>query len=145
MTTIVYDTFCNMVACDSRTTTKNMIVTDNAKKWFDVNGWRVFCSGETCDIHKLEESYKANSFESLADLEFIKYHHEHGVWYGIVEGGKLKTEPLASSYAIGSGQKAAMYGLRKNHDLKDLINTVKTIDFRTGGEVHCFDVTEPVQ
>ncbi|MCF2909970.1 hypothetical protein L1285_16745 [Pseudoalteromonas sp. DL2-H2.2] len=144
MTTIIYDAFSDQIACDSRTTTKDMIVTDDAQKWFDAGGWRVFCTGQTCDIYTLKQAYLTRSFDNVGHLEFIKYHPEQGVWYGLVENGVLKTEPLTSSYAIGSGQKVAMYGLHQCHPPEDIIEVVKTIDFRTGGKVHCFDVTNAI-
>lgn len=144
MTTIVYNAITAEIACDSRTTTDKIIVTDNAQKWFDHNGWRVFCTGQTCDIHNLEHNFTNSQFDKIESLEFIKYHPRKGVWYGYVKHGTCKSEPLTQSYAIGSGQQAAMFGLLSGFDTVEIIEQVKQIDFRTGGAVHNFKTTLPL-
>ncbi|KJY92682.1 hypothetical protein CWB89_21020 [Pseudoalteromonas piscicida] len=145
MTTIVYNAKTAEIACDSRTTTDKIIVTDNAQKWFDYHGWRVFCTGQTCDIYNLQHNFLNNQFDTIESLEFIKYHPKKGVWYGCVKRGSCKSEPLAQSYAIGSGQQAAMFGLLNGYNTVEIVEQVKRVDFRTGGDIHCFKVTDPLE
>jgi len=139
MTTIAFDG--RYIACDSRESSGNIILSENVDKFVVSNNAYYFGAGIPCDIDKLISISDQAMHEYLLEANIIIAESE-GVFIlsQSEEGGVYKNSiDHLNSYSIGSGAPFAMAAIDFGMNAKEAVEYAMTRDSCTGGEVKVFD------
>lgn len=139
MTTIAYKD--GLIACDSRQTRGDRIVSDNCSKCTEVDGVRFFLAGTVCDEAALIAAYFGTP--SAAPVESSGYaadngvlmligHDENGIWKQVLD--------LANPDAIGTGAPYALTAMDMGASAEQSIAAAARRDIYTGGAVKVYSL-----
>lgn len=141
MTTIVYDHKNKQIACDSRMTSGNLIVTDEGVKHVKKENSIYFIAGRigeglTFATH-FKEMEKAN--DNLDnDCIFVD---NKCAYLGVIDNEKVfRSSDLYYNMSVGSGGDYAICALDFGATAKEAIEYAATKDVYTGGKVHVYDI-----
>lgn len=142
MTTIAYKD--GVIAFDSRITNSDIVINDNAKKYYMKGGKTFFYSGAESDIDRLINGY----LNGLIKLE-------HGVdgnamvidisglyYVGVTEDFELWRSPVdvESPFAIGSGRDFALAFMDSGMSAVDAVKMTSKRDIYTGGAIRSYEL-----
>lgn len=139
MTTIVYDHKNKIIACDSRLTADDVVLTDDGIKWklSDDSIW--FFTGNPADDEDLmlmKHNEKPNPIPNSIAI-FVK---DGDAWLATFDGDYCSHTKLAYNHAIGSGWKFALAALDLSLESEEAIKYASKRDCFTGGKVRVYDI-----
>lgn len=143
MTTIIYDHKSKQIACDSRSTADNLVMSDEYvkfKRTDDGSLW--FVSGSTADRDAFIDAFKTDARAKLErDLECSAIRVKDGIVsvHG-VEDCEAWCNELEYSRAIGSGYQLAISALDAGMTAKQAVEHAMKRDYMSGGKVWVYDV-----
>jgi ATP-dependent protease HslVU (ClpYQ) peptidase subunit len=137
MTTIAYHHKLKSIAVDSRVSTHNFVCIDDAKKWFTYGEDKVLATGECADIYELERDWESDKFAPLK-CEFMLI-RDKKVFYGYIQNGRKRIEPLTYNFAIGSGKIWAMAAMDYGDNAEKSVEYAIKKDKTSGGKVQVFN------
>jgi hypothetical protein len=141
MTTIVYDYKAGLVACDSRCTRDDVIISDNRIKWIERDKKIYFFAGAVYEFEDFIDLHEKASSDIDIDFKCDCFVIDGGeVWcYGFDDKRPIKFRIDHSSY-IGSGGEWALAGLDFGLSAKQAVKYAITRDSGSGGKIHVFNV-----
>lgn len=143
MTTIIYDHKRKQIACDSRSTADNIVMSDESVKFkYAEDGSLWFVSGSTADRDAFINSFKVDSR--------TKVDHDFACSATRVKDGKVSIHgiedceswcnELEYSRGIGSGYQLAISALDTGMTAKQAVERAMKRDYMSGGKVWVYDV-----
>jgi len=139
MTTIAYKD--GIIAYDSRASSGNTIVDDNADKHIIKDGVHFFYCGKPSEYVEMCSAYfnkDAEDFESSA----IVVDKGKLFYYGLTKSDGYWKHPIPNNgvYAIGSGQDHAFTAMDLGCSAKEAVKMAMKRDSGTGGKIRTFKV-----
>lgn len=146
MTAILYDHNAQIIAIDSRISQGGSIMSDNFKKYKNLDGEIWFFSGCTSDYDSFVRAHRGEKIKGkhLIDCGAFVLINGGVFEYGI-DSGEPWTFELCHSSCLGSGGRWALASLDHGKNAKDAIKYAMTRDNCTGGKVVLFDVKKGVE
>lgn len=141
MTTIVYDHKNGLIACDSRLTADDVILTDFGVKWknsADDSVW--FFTGNPADDEKLM-MLKPDENPDVKPNCLAIYAKSGNVFLVTFDGDYCTHTKLEYSHAIGSGWKFALSALDFGCNATEAVKHASKRDCYTGGKVSTYIVS----
>lgn len=139
MTTIVYDHKNKLIACDSRLTGGNLIVTDSVKKYkSNDDGLWFFCGtkADESDLMALKHNDKPDIKPDCSAL-LVKDSKCHLVTFN---GDYCSISENEYNHAIGSGGGFGLSALDLGLSAKEAVEHAITRDSASGGIVRVYDI-----
>lgn len=137
MTTIVYSHKEGVIACDSRTVSGGIIVSDDSKKFSIINGEHYFISGYTPDGDDLIRFYLGEEV-NRTKYECAVMYTKNGKVFLMSYEDEFSTWELFCDRCIGSGGDFALAALDYGKSAKEAVKYAMTRDIYTGGTVREF-------
>ncbi|MBB1614517.1 proteasome subunit beta [Pseudomonas sp. UMC65] len=145
MTTIAYKD--GVIACDSRQTRADAIVSDDCLKCQVVDGVSFFLAGAVCDEKALIAAYFGTPSSAPVEcsgyvvddgkLLMVGHDDRTGIW-------KQELDPLNPD-AIGSGSAYALAAMDMGASAEEAVRAAMRRDIYTGGKIRTFTVTKPIE
>ena len=142
MTTIVYDHKAKKIACDSRFTSKGLIINDSGVKFLENEKGVWFFSGKRCDNDYLAKSDHNKKCDVTPDCSAIVSDPNGNVMIVTPSGDYIEFDYLKESFCIGSGCDLAYAALDFGKSAKEAVEYAMTRDIYTGGKVRVYDVVK---
>lgn len=139
MTTIVYDHKKRIIACDSRLTADDVVLTDNGIKWKSDSDSIWFFTGnpaDDCDLMNIKHNDKPNPIPNSRAI----YVRGGSAWLVTFDGDYCSHTKLECNQAIGSGWKFALAALDFSLEAEEAIKYAAKKDCFTGGAVRVYDI-----
>jgi len=145
MTTIAYNPKEGVIACDSRQSQGDTIISDNSNKHIVEKGVHFFMSGNVPDQQPLIDLY----FKRDVDIPFSHF----SINAIVVDGGKvyklgvngetgLWKCPADHIEALGSGADHALTAMDMGATAKEAIKWAIKRDSRSGGRIRTFKIND---
>lgn len=139
MTTIAYKS--GLIACDSRQTRGDRIVSDSCSKCTEVDGVKFFLAGSVCDEAALIAAYfgkpssvpvESSGYAADNGVLMLIGHDENGIWKQVLD--------LANPDAIGTGAPYALTAMDMGASAEESIAAAAKRDIYTGGAVKVYNL-----
>ena len=139
MTTIVYDHKNKQIACDSRTTASNLILTDKAIKFKENEKGLWFFSGSVADESQLIELVHNDKPDITPDC--CAFLVKDGACYLVTfNGDYCAISENKYSHSIGSGGDWALAAIDMGMTAKKAVKYACTRDIGSGGKINVYDI-----
>lgn len=140
MTTLAYNHKDRQIACDSRSSRGNTIISDQSKKFEIVDGVIFFLCGSPCDYDIFIKMYFGEKSTEIPECNSFTV--DNGVIYrcGVTEEGLFWKQKITNDDALGSGWQFALSAFDFGCNAKEAVEYAKTRDSGTGGKVYLYDV-----
>ena len=141
MTTIAYKD--GVIAYDSRSTSGELIRSDNTDKHKCIDGVHFFYAGMTCHEEQFYDMYlgKQDQKTAIEDSPSAIVVHDGKVLCAGADGDGLFTQPIIEEcYVIGSGTPFAYGALDMGADAVTAVKMAAKRDCGTGGRIRTFKV-----
>lgn len=135
MTTIAYHHKSKTIAWDSRSTSGNLITSDESEKMTKVDDVKFWICGSIADEQLLIDMYFGEKSEVIPEANAIVFDEGEVFLIGVNDDALIWKQPLRSDRAIGSGGDFAMSAMRLGLSAKEAVEHAKTLDCYTGGKV----------
>jgi len=139
MTTIVYDHKNKQIACDSRLTGGNLIITDSAEKYRANEKGLWFFAGTRADENQLMELEHNDKPEIKPDANALLI-KEGKCFLVTFNGDYCSVSENEYNHSIGSGCDFALSAVDLGRTAKEAVEYAITRDTGSGGNVHVYDI-----
>ncbi len=139
MTTIVYDHKNKQIACDSRLTGGNLIVSDGYIKFKENERGMWFFTGSKSDEEQLM-SLNHNDNPNVKPDASAFLVKDGKCFLVTFNGDYCSISENEYNHSIGSGGDFALSAIDLNKTAKEAVEYAKTRDTGTGGKVHVYDI-----
>jgi len=136
MTTIVYKD--GVIACDTRMTSGNLIVSDDFDKRYESRDCVFFLCGGVHDAHELVAAYPGDAIPDSNNAQGFVVDHGELKWV-CSSRGVLTRAPVTCIEAYGSGSEFALAACDHGKSAGEAVEYAMTRDTGTGGRVRCYD------
>ena len=137
MTTIAYHHKDKQIAVDSRTTSGNLINTDDCNKIIKLDGLLIILSGANCDVDIFISEYPDIKTEVDCSGFLVE---DKKTYHVCVKNSNLKKSLIKYNDAEGSGYAFALAAMDHGKSAKESVEYAMIRDTYTGGKVQLINV-----